>query len=420
MTNALGRLAEQSLVVVGSGSFGRSFRLLEPIREFARERLDEAGTSEVLAERHADWCLREVTGIRTMLAGWGELEGVARLDALWPNLRSAIDWACATRRPDLARDLMAPVLSEIVVRSANEIGDWAERLLAVAPPEEQELVVFGLYAAAHRYSMTQDPSSFEALVARYGEPDHVLMRHARAIATEDHELMAEWAPRAVEEFRARGDDHLAERAEINVAAAWMNLGELGRAVERLKELVARYRRQGPPTFLNWTLLLLGYSAVFQGDRERADAYFDEGIEIDLPPRTHTPIEPLKARAAFRRGEHDRAFRTLRAHIDELLVTDNMQAGMMVDCVEFVIMMTGTNRIGEAAHVLDHLESGHLLDGPGWKALLADSADVIAKNPRTERSPGVVDDRAALEYMRDVLDRAGSTDNERRADQGAHS
>ena len=292
VTNALGRLAEQSLVVVESGPFGRSFRLLEPIRQFARERLDEAGSSGLIAQRHAEWCLCEVTGIHGLLAGWGEIEGVAKLSELWPNLRSAFDWACETDRRALARDLMTPILSEIVVRASIEIGDWAERLLAMTPPDDEEGLVLGLYAAAHRYSMTQDPDSYERLVGRYGEPEHVLTRHGRAIATEDYELMAEWAPRAVEEFRARGDDHLAERAEINVATAWMNLGQLARTDARLAKLVARYRDRGPATFLNWTLLLLGYSAMFQGDKDRADGYFEEGIEIELPPRTHTPQQAV--------------------------------------------------------------------------------------------------------------------------------
>ena len=401
VTNALGRLAEQSLIVVSSGPFGRSFRLLEPIRQFARERLEEAGSSERVAERHAAWCLCEVTGIHGLLAGSGEIEGVARLAELWANLRSAVDWACETDRRVLARDLMTPILSEIVVRSSNEIGDWAERLLAITPPDDEEGLVFGLYAAAHRYSMTQDPDSYERLVWRFGEPEHVLTHHGRAIVTEDYELMARWAPRAVEEFRARGDDHLAERAEINVATAWMNLGQLERSDARLAELVTRYRDQGPATFLNWTLLLLGYSAMFQGDPERADAYFDEGIAIELPPRTHTPSQPLRARAAFRRGDHDRAYRLLHAHLDELLLTDNMQAGMM-DCVEFVTMMTSTGHLAEAARVLGHLESSHLLDGPGWRALVADAAETISQTPGVEPGPALPDDRSTLEFIREVL------------------
>jgi predicted ATPase/DNA-binding SARP family transcriptional activator len=403
VTNALGRLAEQSLVTVGSGPLGRTFRLLEPIREFGRERLDEAATSQMLAERHARWCRHEIAGIHSLIAGWAEPEGVARLAALWPNLRSAFDWACSTGRLDLARELVMPVLSEIVVRSANELGDWAERLLAATPVEDTETRVLALYAAAHRYSMTQDPESYERLLERYGEPEHVLMHHARAIATEDHQLMVEWAPRAAEEFRSRGDHHLAERAEINLAAAWLNLGDLARADARLEELIERYRRQGPPTFVNWTLLLLGYSALFQQDKARAERCFAEGVEIELPPRTHTPSEPLKARAAFRRGEHARAWRLLRDHIDELLITDNMQAGMM-DCIEFVTMMASTGRTEPAALVLEHLESSHLLDAPGWRMLVTDAAEVISQQgAATKRHESITDDRATLVYMRDTLD-----------------
>ena len=186
VANALGRLTEQSLVSVESGPFGRAFRLLEPIREFGRERLVEAETLELVAERHARWCRSQVVRIHALLAGLDEQEGVARLTALWPNLRSAVHWACSTRRPDVARDLITPVLSEIVVRSANELGDWAERLLEVTPVDDTEGRVLALYAAAHRYSMTQDPQGYEHLVTRYGEPDHVLMHHARAIATQDY------------------------------------------------------------------------------------------------------------------------------------------------------------------------------------------------------------------------------------------
>ncbi len=408
VANTLGRLTEQSLVTTTSGPFGRTFRLLEPIRQFAGERLDDTGTREVIAERHARWCWCEVTGIRNLLSGWGEVEGVARLTQLWPNLRAAFDWACTTGRFALARDLLTAVLPEIVMRSAIELGDWAERLLAAVPSHDVETRTLALYAAAHRYSMTQDPQGYLDLAAASGEPDDVLMRHARAIATQDHKLMVEVAPDAMQVFRTRGDHHLAERAEINLATAWLNLGHLERADHRLQQLLERYRRQGPPTFVNWTLLLLGYSALFQEDRELADSYFSEGVDIVVPPRTHTPSEALKAGAAFRRGEHTRAFRMLRDHIDELLETDNMQAGMM-DCIEFVNMMTATGRLDEAAGVLAHLEASHLLDAPGWRMLVTDAAARLAQHPGTAGAPGPIDDRAALQLMKDELDRALAPD-----------
>lgn len=398
VANALGRLVDQSLITVDSGPRGRRFRLLQPIREFGRERLEEVGTAELMAERHARWCWCEVTGIHEALGGWKEGEAVARLAELWPNLRSAFEWARARGRWDLARNLMEPILSEVVVRSRNELGDWAERLLASAPPDDLDSRILGLVTVAHRYSMTHDPEAYEQLANRYGEPDHVLVHHARAIATEDHEAMLCWAPLAAEEYLERGDTLLAQRAEINVAAAWLNLGQLERADDLLDRLIERFRLHGPPTFVSWALFLRGYSALFQEDSAAADACFAEGVDIDLPPRTHAPTEPLKARAAFRRGDRARAFRILRDHIDELLDADNMQAAMM-DCIEFVSMMAAIGRTTQAAVVLGHLESGHLLDGPGWRLLVADAMTVLDG----DRGPGLPDDRAALEFMRSTLE-----------------
>ena len=401
---ALGRLVDQSIVMVESGPFGRRFRLLEPIRQFGAECLAAAGEATLLSERHAQWCRSRVHDIHRGLAGWGELEAVARLAESWPNLRAAFDWACEVGDRDLATALVRPILSEIVLRSQAELGDWVERLLAVTPADDGDGIVFGLYWAAHRYSVSQDPAGYQRLVDEHGEPDHVLTRHGRAIATADHAGMARWGPPAVEELRRQGDDHLAERAEINVATAWLNLGRLQECDERLERLLARYRAQGPPTFVNWTLLLLGYSASFQGRQDVADAFFDDAIDVEVPPGTHTPNKPLEARAAFRRGNHLRAFRTLRSHVDELLTTENTQASG-IDFIEFVNMMTKVDRLPEASLVLAHLEATGLLDSPAWRSLVTESATAIAAAPAPDRSGAraLSDDRAALEYVRQVLD-----------------
>lgn len=402
---ALSRLVEQSMLTVESGPFGRRFRLLEPIREFGADHLDESESRE-LAQRHARWCLSETTHIHQLLAGWSEIEGVARLAELWPNLRAAFRRACDAGDRNLARGLVRPILSEIILRSNYEIGDWLEDLLAITPPDDEEGLIFGLYWAAHRYTVSQDPAAYQRLVDRYGEPDHLLMRHGRAYVTGNYQGQAEWAPKAAVELRRTGDDHLAERAEINVATAWLNLGRYDDCDAYLESLLSRYRDQGPPTFVNWTLLLLGYSASFQGRQDRADAYFDQAIAVEVPRRTHTPNKPLEARAAFRRGNHIRAFRILQSHIDELLTTDNMQAGG-IDCIEFINMMTQIGKLTEAAAMLNYLETTGLLEAPAWRTLIDDSARVIASAPEdinaSDQEAGI-DDRQALEFMRDVLHR----------------
>ena len=186
------------MLIVESGPFGRRFRLLETMRQFGAEHLSETGATDVIAARHARWCLDEVTRIHEFLAGLAEIEGVARLDELWPNLRAAVDWACATEDRRLAQALVAPVAAEVYLRSRSEIGDWAERILAITPPDDEELIVFGLTWAARRYMRNLDMEGYERLVGRYGEPDHPMIRYARAFLDNDFEVMAESAAQSID------------------------------------------------------------------------------------------------------------------------------------------------------------------------------------------------------------------------------
>lgn len=87
----LGDLVERSMVTSESGPFGRRFRLLETLRHFAAEQLAAHGAPGEVAGRHARWCRDEVAHIHGLLTGPGEVEGVARLRELWPNLRTAVD-----------------------------------------------------------------------------------------------------------------------------------------------------------------------------------------------------------------------------------------------------------------------------------------------------------------------------------------
>jgi predicted ATPase/DNA-binding SARP family transcriptional activator len=404
----LGRLVERSMVNVESGPFGRRFRLLDPIREFGAGLLETSGLTDRIAERHAKWCLCEVTGVEQQLAGWDEIEGVARLSELWPNLRSGFYWACAVGDYGLARQLLRPILAEIVLRANYEVGDWVERLLVITPPDDGELLTFGLYWAAHRYTVTQDPDAFQRLIDRYGEPDHVLMRHGRAFLTGDYKAQAELAPKAVAELRRQGEHHLAERAEINVATALLNTGRFEECDLLAGELTKRYWEKGPPTYLNWTLMLHGYSASFQEQPDRADTCFEEAIAIEVPPRTYSPNRPLEARAAFRRNNRTRAFRILSDHIQELLQADNMHA-VSIACIEFVNMMTAVGRSVEAAHIATYLETSGALSGPSWRALIAESVAKLTETGRLPEAHAIgLDHRQALEYMRDVLDRIADT------------
>jgi predicted ATPase/class 3 adenylate cyclase len=405
----MGSLVERSMLAVESGPFSRRFRMLETMRQFGAEHLSESGHTDLMAERHARWCLDRVTQVGQLLAGHAEIEGVARLGELWPNLRAAVDWACATRDRQLAHALVRPIVAEIYLRSQSEIGDWAERILAMTPPDDHDLVVFGLTWAARRYMRTMDRAGYERLVARYGEPDHPMIRYARGFLYSDYDEMGRWAPRAVAELRRQGEDYVADRFEL--AGVGMMLLLSGRFEEHdvlVTALAERYRTEGPPTCLNWALTYLATSASAQGKDDLAWRYFDDAARVAVPPRTTTMRNPVEARSALQRGDRTRAFATLRAHIEELLERDNLFMAK-VACAEFVNMTAKVEWWPAAARMLDYLESsGTFGDAPALRSSVADAAMAVAANVERaallEPSPGRdLDDRQALAYMRDVLD-----------------
>ena len=119
IADVFARLVEKSLVAAEEGSSrARRYRLLETVRVYARERLDEAGETSALAERQARWALalaeqergsprldRNAANLRvaldTMLDG-GPHDALPFCVALWPFWMRRIDLDEAHRRFDTA------------------------------------------------------------------------------------------------------------------------------------------------------------------------------------------------------------------------------------------------------------------------------------------------------------------------------
>jgi predicted ATPase/DNA-binding SARP family transcriptional activator len=408
----LGDLVERSMLLVDPGRAGRRFRLLETIREFAAEQLAIDDDAALIATRHTQWCLQQVTDIHRLLVGPAEAEGVARLAELWPNLRAGFDWACTTADRELADALVRPIVGEVNLRQQTEISDFAERILALTPPSETADIAFWLVCATYRCKQGGDHDRYSGLVHRYGDPHHPLSRFTRAYLYDDGDGLMNCAPDAVAWLRGHGQDYPAELAEIGgVAAGLMNTGRLRELDDYVSALAARYRAQGPPTLLYVALSMLGYSALLQGDPDLADRFFDEAISIDVPDRTVSVNKPIEARAAFRRGNRSAAFRILRAYVHELLETDYPDLAANA-AVEFINEMAIIDRLPAAARVLDYLRGAGDFGALAARTLVADAAAKVAANAERmrdqDRSPEPrLDARDALRYMRDVLDALAS-------------
>ena len=95
----LGRLVDRSLVVAEAGRY----RLLETIREYALERLVDAGRAEALGERHAAYFTAFLYERRNRIQSSEQVRVIGEITTEMGNIRAAWDWAVAARRCDLLR-----------------------------------------------------------------------------------------------------------------------------------------------------------------------------------------------------------------------------------------------------------------------------------------------------------------------------
>lgn len=402
VNDVLHTLVQRSMVTAEPGRFGQQFRLLEPVRQFAAEHLAAGSAAAPAQAAHTRYVRERVTSLHDQLTGTAEIQGVAHLDELWPNLRVAVDRAFACGDYRLAHDLFRPIGTEALRRHRHEIGQWAQRLLEQAPAEDRPRVVAGLIAAGPRYHLRQDPAGFDTLVRQYGDPDDPVARHMRANVHDDYAAQIHSAPQALAELRRLGADDLAAHVEVDLGAALVFQGQYARGDTKLTELADRFRSDGPPTLLNWTLMLLGFSAAFQGRRAAADQLFDQAVDVPLPVRTHSPNQSVRAQALFRRGDRRAAYQLLRAHVEELLDADNMHGACVVS-ISFVTMMPAVARFAEGARVLAFLDTAGLLDNVAWAAMVADARDELATFAPAFDESTIADQRQALVAIGDTLD-----------------
>ena len=95
--NLLTQLVNKSLVAVEDEHSEPRYRLLETVRQYARDKLVELGEAEQAREAHFKFFMRLVDMAGDKLGTAEALEWVRRLDAEFDNLRAAFDWGMENR-----------------------------------------------------------------------------------------------------------------------------------------------------------------------------------------------------------------------------------------------------------------------------------------------------------------------------------
>jgi predicted ATPase/class 3 adenylate cyclase len=133
MRDVLDDLAAKSMIVLEDGPQAtRRFRLLETLRQYALERLDDSGHAEDYRRRHAEHYATFAEAAGPGLEGSDEAAWVGRFDAELDNLRAAVAWALDTEAPadaELGLRIIAPLVGQSFYRPSAGVGEWAEAAL---------------------------------------------------------------------------------------------------------------------------------------------------------------------------------------------------------------------------------------------------------------------------------------------------
>ena len=130
--DGLGQLVDKSLVVADPTPVGTRYRLLETIRQYALERLDDTGETDTTRRRHATWCAGLVAEASVGMQGPDEAAWLERLDREIDNLRAALTWATGADDADLSLSLIGTFgIWNLYSRPLGYVlGPWAAAALA--------------------------------------------------------------------------------------------------------------------------------------------------------------------------------------------------------------------------------------------------------------------------------------------------
>ncbi|HEY8629099.1 MAG TPA: tetratricopeptide repeat protein [Gaiellaceae bacterium] len=247
-------LLDKSLVRKRDSRVGHRYWMLETIREYASERLDESGEAGELRQRHAEFFLALAE------EAFPELKGspgpwLDRLEADHDNLRTLLDWLESAGRTQEALQLAGALYRFWSMRGYLLEGrDRLERLLA------RELArtsarMRALHGAAVMASSTGDPETAEkraeeardlarTLGDAWGEAYAVYMLGTAATEREDWSGALPFFEASLDAFRRLGDDHYVLLAMDGIAWIPRMLGDRERSKRLHEETLACARASG--------------------------------------------------------------------------------------------------------------------------------------------------------------------------------
>ena len=312
-------LAEQSLITVDWDAVGKPrYGMLEPIGQYAREKLEESEEAEAVRRLHASFFVDLAGQARQELHGPQQATWLERLEQEHANLRAAMSWALSAGDDDAAVRLGWGIHVFWWMRGHHREGRrWMEATLGrELPPalRTRALLAAATMAFAQGDYAIAEERAGEALLLCRQEGDTFAEAYALGhigileMVRPDYEAATSSLEEAIALFERCDDEYLASTLRVYVGTMLLARGEIEKAERTFEEGMSAARRLKVPSLTYVVLYNSAQAALARGDHKKAIRILGEGIEWSEQTRDRAYLahllEVLAAVKAFG-GEAER-------------------------------------------------------------------------------------------------------------------
>jgi predicted ATPase/DNA-binding SARP family transcriptional activator/DNA-binding CsgD family transcriptional regulator len=356
----LSMLVDKSLVVAEeSWESGARYRLLEPLRQYAEEKLRRSGKIEAVGLRHAEFLLALAEEAEPELSGPRQAEWLDRLETEHDNFRAALSWA-------LEREIdMGPRMAGALCRfwhTRGFLSEGREYLEAVTrtdviPVTVRAKALTGLGWIAEpqgdyeraRVAYEESLKLYRSSNDKRGVASALGDLGSLALDRGDYEQATSLVEESLTLHRELGSEEEAVGVLDGLGVLASAKGDRERSISFFSEALALSREAGNVRRSATSLGNLGITMLVHGDPEQATALLDESLALfrDIGDNSNVAIGLMySALAALTRGAHERVQALSEESLELLQRAQDKQH--IADCLE--IMAGGAGAQGQAHRV----------------------------------------------------------------------
>lgn len=287
----LSQLVQKSLVEVDDQRDEARYQLLETVRQYAREKLEESGELQCLNDKHLDFFLKHAEDIAPKLQEKDPGQWYQALNHDHGNLRSSLDWGLQQEKADQVLRLCVALAWFWLIQGYLMEGQaYTMRALEIQQDRQDDTQADGLLWAG---IFTVDLGSYEEgkVLLEASLEQHQKLEDQKGVASvmvnlgivennlKNTEQARQLYEDAIEIYRQQGEQYSLGNALNNLGGIHLEQGALNTAYRLFEESLDICNESGQTQGVAIAMGNLGVVLFRQSDLNNAQIYFKKALEI---------------------------------------------------------------------------------------------------------------------------------------------